>query len=93
MQVQHYINPSKNEIKELDNSYKKRKMEIFFLKVLWHWCVLQTYKETTQSCLMLHHYGLSVFSMNTAITTFWSPLPEIYKLSEKEEKTKQMEMS
>ena len=35
MQVQHYIKPSKNEIKELDNSNnKKKKMEIYFLKVL-----------------------------------------------------------
>ena len=28
MQVQHYIKPSKNEIKELDNSYNKKKMEV-----------------------------------------------------------------
>ena len=53
MQVQRYIKPSKNEIKELDNSYNKKKNGNIFFKGF------MTLELTKNVQFMLHHWLFS----------------------------------
>ena len=64
MQVQHYIKPSKNEIKELDNSYNKKKMEIYFKGFMT--LELSTNVQTDNSKLF-YVASLAVFTLETAL--------------------------
>ena len=61
MQVQRYIKPSKNEIKELDNSYNNKKNGNIFFKGF------MTLELTTNVQFMLHHWLFS--SLETALDT------------------------
>ena len=64
MQVQHYIKPSKNEIKELDNSYNKKKMEIYIKGFMT--LELST-KVQTDNSKLFYVASLAVFTLETAL--------------------------
>ena len=64
MQVQHYIKPSKNEIKELDNSYNKKKMEIHFKGFM---TLELTTNVQTHNSKLFYVALLAVFTLETAL--------------------------
>lgn len=64
MQVQHYIKPSKNEIKELDNSYNKKKMEIYFKGFM---TLELTTNVQTDNSKLFYVASLAVFTLETAL--------------------------
>ena len=64
MQVQHYIKPSKNEIKELANSYNKKKMEIYFKGFM---TLELTTNVQTDNSKLFYVASLAVFTLETAL--------------------------
>lgn len=64
MQVQRYIKPSKNEIKELENSYNKKKMKIYIKGFMT--LELST-KVQTDNSKLFYVASLAVFTLETAL--------------------------
>lgn len=71
MQVQHYIKPSKNEIKELENSYNKKKMKIYFKGFM---TLELTTNVQTDNPELFYVASLAVFTLETALDTDYPSL-------------------
>lgn len=64
MKVQHYIKPSKNEIKELDNLYNKKKMEIYFKGFMTLELTTNVQRDNSK---LFYVASLAVFTLETAL--------------------------
>lgn len=65
MQLQHYIKPSKNEIKELDNSNNKKKNGNIFFKGFM--TLELTTNVQTDNPELFYVASLAVFTLETAL--------------------------
>lgn len=72
MRVQHYIKPSKNEIKELDNSYNKKKNGNIFFKGFM--TLGLTTNVQTDNQKLFYVASLAVFRPETALDTDYPSL-------------------